>query len=309
MFCRAPFLGFVVVASLLLAATPAVGKQASAKYDSCSALRQDFANGVAKNSAAARLAVRNGYLLPAVRSAVYRVNRGDVWGFDGTICIRLAPKGPTPAPAVPTAVAPAVPTAVANLGAAASSPVYPDTVARFTASWQMPTAAPVNIYEVTVNGQRSSVNATSCIPAATAVSTCNYQGQAAFSQVVTVAVVAVNTSGAGPASSVQISMPAAPKSTRTVEIIASANCYPFGNAYPFYSLCYISVTNASGGRDVYKETGSWSFELPRNSGISVFALVSGSNTSPATCTIKVDGTVIDTKTSTGDYASCGVVVR
>lgn len=65
------------------------------RYADCGALSQDFANGVARSEAAARSAMRAGYLRPAVDAGTYRRNAHLDPNANGVVCEQEA--GPHPA--------------------------------------------------------------------------------------------------------------------------------------------------------------------------------------------------------------------
>lgn len=73
----------VMTVSTLALAGPA---EAARDFRSCAQMHRTFKFGVAKSVAAAHRAERSGHKKPAVRPAVYRVNRESDRDHDGTAC-------------------------------------------------------------------------------------------------------------------------------------------------------------------------------------------------------------------------------
>ncbi len=283
----------VVVAGGLLAAPATQAAPAAKQYKTCAQLKNDYPNGVAQTKGTATAAVNAGNKRPRVSSAVYKSNNRLDREFRGYICVSTAVQTIPPAP-VPVTPPPPAP---ANLTVIAQTPKRPDTQANFAISWQMPTAANVSTYTVSLsNGSSKTVTWAEGVATTPEVRTYTVNAFGPFGTPVTISVVGNNSVGAGTPSTTSFTTPPEPKRTITVEISAgTGDCSD-------YRFCYISITNSSGGRDIHNTMGTWSYEAQPGSTHTAFVRASWPNAS--TCTIKFDGVVASTQTSNGSDAYC-----
>ena len=142
----------LAVSALLIvgAAGPSAGS--TAKFSSCRALLKVYPQGVAKDAAAARAVVRDGYAKPRVLATVYQANRVklDLDG-DGILC----PVEPKASPAA-TAQPPQTP---ANFSVKAA---FGGSATSVTFVWQMPQGVvPTPTFDLYLNGAfRQAMTAT-----------------------------------------------------------------------------------------------------------------------------------------------------
>lgn len=304
---------FAAVASSLLVSGVSVGpaqasvSMANNQFTSCEKLNKKFTNGIAKSRSAADFAVVLGYLRPKVSSALFNLNRRFDAEKDGFVCPVLATSDDdlyaTPQEGV-VASQISTPPQVSNLTLVANTPVRGDGQATFSIGWQIPSAASFNSFEVALqDGSRKTVNRSDGVAVTPDILGFSAKGFGPFGATVTVTVTAYNLALAGPPSVASLALPAAPKSTYTVEISAgSGSCRDAIGT----SRCFVSITNATGGNDVYDDLGTWSYEAPKGRRISAFVRALYPN--PSICTIKIEGVVVATQTSNGSTAYCYATV-
>jgi len=281
----------------LLGAPAAQAAPAAKQYKTCAQLKIKYPNGIAQTRSAAATAVKVGNNQPRVSSAVYKSNKRFDRADKGFICVSKAIPTPQPAP-VPVPVMPAPPQP-ANLAVSGQTPLRSDTQANFSVSWQMPTAANVNTYTVSLsNGSSKTVTWAEGVDTTAAVRTYTVNAFGPFGTPISITVVGNNSVGAGTPASTSFTTPPEPKRTITVEISAgSGDCS--GSRF-----CYISITNSTGGKDIYRAMGTWTYEA--QPGTIHSAYVSASYSNASVCTVKFDGVVAATQTSNGAAADCYV---
>lgn len=281
---------------------PVSNVEANTRYANCTELRKSFPNGIARSAAAARAAVANELRKPTVSATTYSPNARLDKARNGYFCTRGNQQQPT----APPAPIPQPPQQVANLTVVPKIPTRQSTAADFDISWQVPSAADISSFLVTLpTGASKTVFPSEGVATTSAIRTYTVQGFAPFSTSTTVTVTAQNSVGQSLPAVVTFATPAAPKRTITVEIVAgTGECASTREVFRF---CYISITNASGGQDIYSRMGTWTYEA--NPGLPVSVFVGADAGNPNTCTTRFDGIVVSTQTTNGyNMASCFAVV-
>lgn len=281
-------LSFALSCSLLASLATLLPASATPQstYQTCAELRERFPNGIARTSKDAAKAVKRGLVKPKVSPGAYAANSRLAGSVSGYLCTR--PKASESAPPAPSAV-PTPPQPVANLTVAARTPTRQSTVADFSVSWQVPSAADVSNFVVRLpDGSSKTVYPSEGVFTTPDVKTFTVQAFAPFSTSVTVTVIANNAIGTSTPSTFTFVTPPEPKRTVTVEITAgTGEC---ASTIEIWRFCYITYTNETGGTEQPLRMGTWSYEA--KPGLTVTAYVTADGGNRSTCTIKFDGVVV-----------------
>lgn len=278
-----------VITSVVLAVAVALGPfplaHAAGNYESCAQMRQDFPTGVAQSRKAARQAVRAGFSRPAVSKSAFRLNRELVSGKRRAICLVK--------PSLPTYTAPTpvpAPQPVANLTVVADQPERRDANVTFTVSWQVPAAADITGFYVRLqDGSQTYISSPEGVLTTPEVKTFSKRAFGPFGAQVTVVVTAVNASGSSTPASFRLTLPEQPKLTYTVELKST-----FQDCNRYYCSSYISIAN--GPEDRSTTNGSQTRTYEAEPGAYLFIYNDSMYGNETTCTITIDGVVVESYT-------------
>ena len=294
---RGTFLLVVVMAATMLWVAPQ--SHAATVYENCSQLRIDYPTGVASSRKVAKRAVRAGFERPAVSKRVFKKNRKLATPQRGRKL--LCPVRSTP----PTEVTPpplvTAPQPVANLSAVADQPQRGDQRATFSISWQVPAAADVDGFNIRLqDGSEKFVAFSSGVFTTPSIKTFTVPAFGLFDAQVTVAVTARNSAGTSLPRITRLTLPSEPKVTYQVELRST-----FKDCSQVFCSSFFSVANGPNEQSTAYGSQAKTYEAQPGAYLYIYNDTRGSNSS--TCTIVVDGVIVETSTG-GWGAQCDYLI-